>query len=640
MRLSAKSSLKQGRSGLIGGWLIIYLVIPFVGLIFYAVSNGAGNVPGLLSASYISAVTATVTTLILVIFGLPLASYMAHNDSSISRVLKMFVRLPLGIPPLVSGIMLLIAFGPYSPIGALFGGRLVNSMIAIVLAQLFVEMPFVVEGARSAFSALESEIFEVSHMLGIPNWRRLSGIEIPLAIKTVKTAVMMGWLRAFGEFGATVLMAYHPTSLPVLIFTQFSGSGLRSAVLPVASVLIVSTLGALVISNIRIPYKSVLGIRTPRSVVAENSLPDSFNVKKRSHDRISFDICGRVGGFLLDVQFASNARAVAITGPSGAGKSLTLRAISGLLPSFLKNLELGDITDPKIAFVPQGQGLFSHLDVFAQLALAARWAARYKDPDMIRSKVLEVARQVGIVPLLGRNVSTLSGGQRQRVALGRAIISGPDLLLLDEPFSALDRFEQYRQIRFVRHLAKELDIYLILVTHDISEAAFLSDSAAIIENGSFVAQGNIARLLKDPQSSAVAQMLGYENIFALRRVAGDRFEVVNGDTDSNEVGASIAFRSAGHHVIEASQDFVGEPDYFFEVSGETIVLRGVFIVEDSIDLGTSTVLILSDGINAIELELQEPFITFSVGSKVNMRIAMNPNCTSIFHLDLSDSMPS
>lgn len=638
--MSTADSLERGRSGLLGGWLTVYLAIPFVGLAVYVVSNGAGSAPGLLSASYISAVTATVTTLILIIFGLPLASYMAHSDSLVSKVSKVLVRLPLGIPPLVSGIMLLIAFGPYSPIGTLFGGRLVNSMIAIVLAQLFVEMPFVVEGARSAFSALEPEVFEVSYMLGIPNWRRLSGIEIPLAIKTVKTAVMMGWLRAFGEFGATVLMAYHPTSLPVLIFTQFSGSGLSSAILPVASVLVISTLGALAISGARIPYKSILGIRARQSEASECSSMGSVGTRKRSNDRIAFEVRGHLGDFALDIRFASEARAVAITGPSGAGKSLTLRAISGLLPSLLKKLELGDIADPRIAFVPQGQGLFNHLEVFAQLALAARWAGQCKDAAVIRKKVLEVAHQVGIVPLLGRAVSTLSGGQRQRVALGRAIISGPDLLLLDEPFSALDRFERDRQIRFVRHLTKELDLYLILVTHDINEAAFLSDSAAIIDNGSFIAQGNIAKLLKTPESAIVAQILGYENIFALRHVASDKYEVDNRDAGSQGIDASIAFRSAGHHVAEVIHDVPGEPAYVFNVSRDGIVIQGIFVVEDFIDLGTSTVLILSDGTTAIELELQEPFFTSSVGKKVSMRIEMNSNCTSLFSQKLSDLMPS
>ena len=96
-------------AGLFGGWLVVYLVIPFVGLAIYVAYHGVGSAPGVLSASYISAATATMTTLILVVFGVPFASYLAHNDSVSSRVARALIRLPLGIPPLVSGIFASLA---------------------------------------------------------------------------------------------------------------------------------------------------------------------------------------------------------------------------------------------------------------------------------------------------------------------------------------------------------------------------------------------------------------------------------------------------------------------------------------------------------------------------------------------------
>ncbi|TAN24810.1 MAG: ATP-binding cassette domain-containing protein [Actinomycetota bacterium] len=616
--------------GIFGGWLVIYLAIPFAGLIVYVAYHGIGSASGMPSAAYISAATATITTLILVVFGIPLASYLAHTDSVRSRVARTIIRLPLGIPPLVSGIMLLIAFGPYSTIGKLFHGRLVSSMAAIVLAQLFVEMPFVVEGTRAAFSALSPEVFEVSYLLGIPNWRRIVGIELPLSIKSVRTAVMMGWLRAFGEFGATVLVAYHPTSLPVMIFAQFSGSGLRTAILPVAAVLVISFLAVAVITRIIVPSKLVLGIRNPRGVGHEElPLPVEPPASSGS-DHIKIGVNGHIGGFALDVEVATDSRSLAITGPSGAGKSMTLRSIAGLAPSLTGQLDLGGVETPRIAYVPQGQGLFDHLNVYAQMAASVRWAGGVKESAEIERRILVVANQVGIVPLLDRRVSTLSGGQRQRVALARSLAAGPDLLILDEPFSALDRFERDRQIRFVRNLVMGLNLYLIVVTHDITEAAFLSESLAIIDDGVVIAEGTVGELLKDPGSVEVAQILGYENILGVEANPRGMFDAVSDLADQREEGFAVAFKSSGHRVIESKVITTrAKPSFQFEITDAGVTLHALCYVGDSIDLGTFRVAILRADNSTIELELNESFGNLVAGDLMEMQVELGRGSTSV-----------
>lgn len=624
---------RQGRgrvgSGLFGGWLAIYLVIPFIGLAVYVAYHGVGSAPGVLSAAYISAATATITTLVLAIFGIPFASYLAHSDSGVSRVARLIIRLPLGIPPLVSGIMLLIAFGPYSAIGRSFGGRLVSSMAAIVLAQLFVEMPFVIEGARSGFSALSPEVFEVSYLLGIPNWRRIVGVELPLSIKTVRTAVMMGWLRAFGEFGATVLVAYHPTSLPVMIFAQFSGSGLSSAILPVGAVLVISSIAVTVISRISTPSKLVLGIGSSYRGDRVEAAKKDWRVV-RSQGRIEFEIAGQISTFRLEVSVSVDGRSLSITGPSGAGKSLTLRSIVGLPPRFLHSFDLAGVASPKIAYVPQGQGLFDHLNVYSQLAIAARWAGGLRRNGEIETRIREVASQVGIGSLLDRMVSTLSGGQRQRVALARAIVSNPDLLILDEPFSALDRFERDRQIRFVRRLVADLNLYLVVVTHDITEAAYLSESLAIIDKGTVIARGSVGDLLKDPGSVEVAQIMGYENILPLEQNGASSYEFV---PDSARVAgiASAVFKSSSHRVLSWSTDIDNhEERIVFEVEGPQVIMKAVSAIRDCIDLGTHRTVILGSKDGAtIELDLGDEVPEIMVGAMVETSLELDPRSTSI-----------
>lgn len=633
MRLTRKSSPEK--FSFIGGWLIVYLAIPFLALLVYVFKNGVGTSLGVASAAYVSAVTATITTLTLVLFGLPLASRLAHSTSTWSGVIKAFIRLPLGIPPLVSGVMLLIAFGPYSFIGRLFGGHLVNSMIAIVLAQLLVEMPFVVEGSRAALAQLEPEVYEVSRILGIPNSRRLVGVEIPLAMKTIRTSVMMGWLRAFGEFGATVLVAYHPTSLPVLIFTQFSGTGLSSAIMPVGAVLTLSFTGALVIGRIGVPSKSILGVPSnPEGQELASPMryglnADSTTLNGHKNDFMSFQVQGSIGDFNLLVVAQVSGKSLAITGPSGSGKSLTLRSIVGLMPSFLNDFNINGIENPRIAFVPQGQALFNHLDVFAQLAIAARWAGDLRSAEEIKARVYESASEVGILHLLDRDIPTLSGGQKQRVALARAIATRPDLLVLDEPFSALDRPERDRQIRFVRNLVKELGLFLIVVTHDIEEAAFLAEEISIIRGGSVVGQGSVARLLKQPTSTVVAEILGYENIIDLTSQRSGMSLVVDGTKLEDEGGGFIAFKSSGHSFREFFPTDATITECQFEWSKDEVVIRGVFDLHDVIDLGNEFVVILKYGTDSyLEFKTSTLDLSNKFGKRVNAVINLEPASTA------------
>lgn len=625
----AKTANLKSSSGLFGGWLAIYIALPFLGLIYYVATHGVGNSPGVLQAAYVSAATASITTAILVIFGLPLASYLAHSNSQRAAGIRVLIRLPLGIPPLVSGIMLLIVFGPYSIIGRIFSGRLVNSMIAIVLAQLLVEMPFVIEGSRAAFAQLDPEVFEVSSILGIPNWRTLVGVEIPLAIKPIRTAVMMGWLRAFGEFGATVLVAYHPTSLPVLIFTQFSGTGLTSAILPVGAVLLVSSVGAWLIKRIAVPSRLLLDI-PGRYNFNQSAQEDLVSWQSRSDPgAISFRVAGNVGGFNLDVAADVQGKSLAITGPSGAGKSLTLRALVGLLPSLLDQVQIGELAKPKIAFVPQGQALFGHLDVMAQLAISARWSGGLQSRDAILSRIYQCSEQVGITHLLDREISTLSGGQKQRVALARAIACNPDILVLDEPFSALDRSERDRQIRFVRKLVKDLSLYLIVVTHDIEEAAFLSDSVAIVRSGTVLSSGNLSQLVRQPTSIEVAEILGYENILTGDALSGASSSYSVEDPKVYSELEAIVFRNYGHK-IELALSAQSALEFHFYAGSDGLVITGTLLVQDYVDLGNQAVVILKAS-DLISLEFKTVFDRFEIatGSWVDVTIELNPGLSAL-----------
>jgi len=192
----------------------------------------------------------------------------------------------------------------------------------------------------------------------------------------------------------------------------------------------------------------------------------------------------------LSLTLRSRCPAIAVVGPSGAGKSTLLRILAGLERRARGTVAFDSQTwqDPAGAFVPawrRGVGwvpqdglLFPHLSVQENLAYAAR------------TQVAPIARMLGIAALSARQPRKLSGGERQRVALGRALASAPRLLLLDEPFSALDRPLRSELGAAVARWAAEHAVFLVVVTHDSADVAALArESWEIVDDRLVPARG-------------------------------------------------------------------------------------------------------------------------------------------------------
>ena len=215
-------------------------------------------------------------------------------------------------------------------------------------------------------------------------------------------------------------------------------------------------------------------------------------------------------GFTLDVAWRTQARRLCILGASGSGKSATLRLIAGLDRPDAAHIMLDDrdlaVLPPHargIAYVPQSYGLLPHLPMAAQIRFGAG-----TDP----ARVLHWTARLGLDGLEHRLPSELSLGQQQRVSLARALARPAALLLLDEPFSALDAPLRARLRAALLALQAEIDATTILVTHDPAEAMLLADELLLLSDGRVLQSGPAEAVFQRPVNAAAARLLGADNI--------------------------------------------------------------------------------------------------------------------------------
>ena len=223
---------------------------------------------------------------------------------------------------------------------------------------------------------------------------------------------------------------------------------------------------------------------------------------------------------------------VALLGPSGCGKTTLLRILAGLeRPDqgriFLHGTEVTDrrITERRVGFVFQHYALFRHMTVADNVAFGLNVLPRAQRPSAIRiqEKVVELLRLVQLQAMADRYPSQLSGGQRQRVALARALAVEPKLLLLDEPFGALDAKVRKELRRWLRRLHDDLHITGILVTHDQEEALEVADRIVVMHQGNVEQIGTPDDVYEHPASPFVCQFLGDVNVFHGRAVQERNF---------------------------------------------------------------------------------------------------------------------
>ena len=340
-------------------------------------------------------------------------------------------------------------------------------------------------------------------------------------------------------------------------------------------------------------------------------------------DYLSLDV-QQAGPIPLHVRLScARNECIVLVGPSGSGKTTLLRTIAGLYQtqqacihcagevwSDSKNKIHQPAQQRRIGFVFQHYALFPHLSVARNIELACNDQPQYEKTGQI----MDMLRLVNLEGLEERYPSQLSGGQQQRVALARALARNPAILLLDEPFSAVDQVTRRKLRRELAQLRHKLKIPIILVTHDLDEARMLADRMCILHDGALLQTGTPAEVLSRPANAQVARLVDLGNLFT--------GEIIRHDTEKNftylrwgEIEIECSLQK--EHAIGAAVDWVIPP--------ENIILhrhnrpsRGEHenpvsgVIEQSIALGENTSIIM-------RIKRQEQKLSFMIPSHVARR---------------------
>jgi ABC-type Fe3+/spermidine/putrescine transport system ATPase subunit len=299
-------------------------------------------------------------------------------------------------------------------------------------------------------------------------------------------------------------------------------------------------------------------------------------------------ISAQAGSFTLkplDMEIAPGG-CHALLGPSGAGKSTVLELIvgfrelkSGQILMNGKDLIHVPVERRGIGYLPQQLALFPHLSVKENILYGIRCRRNPSPTDL--AAVASLTDAMGLTQITERKPTHLSGGERQRVALARALAPAPELLILDEPFSALNEALRRELWRLLKDLQKEYGVAMLMVTHDLEEAYFFGEQVHILIDGCLHQSGPRRMVFDRPATLEVARFLDIQNLFPAQVIRRDNFVTV---LDLNSLGSelnisngalrSLNLNSGDHLVVGIRSEFVALRGMGRTDSSDSLRLRG------------------------------------------------------------------
>ncbi len=482
-----------------------------------------------LTPIWISLKTATTATIITFFLGIIAAWWMLGYRGKFKAIIEGLLTAPLVLPPTVMGFILLLLFGRNGFIGKIlnyFDLTIIFTWYATVIASTVVAFPLMYKTALGAFKQIDSNLLACARTLGASEWRIFRQIILPLATHGLIAGTILTFARALGEFGATLMLAGSipgkTNTIPIAIFFA-AESGDMDRALFLTLIMLGMSLGVIGAVNYWTENNRYGKSKFPKFWMTQ-AKPGKKSVNyplPKTEFELIVKIEKQLPGFLLDVAFKTNQVPLGLLGASGAGKSLILRSIAGL-----ENPDKGYIilngktlfdSSKGINLPPQDRAcgfLFQNYALFPHLTVAENIAFGMPRENSLREIKQEVEYQCTAVDLPGmgdRYPSELSGGQQQRVALARAMASKPEILLLDEPFSALDTYLRDRQEKLLRKNLTHYQGITLFITHNLEEAYRVCPNLLVIDGGRIIGYDDKHKIFDYPYNFRTAQLTGCKN---------------------------------------------------------------------------------------------------------------------------------
>ncbi|WP_330203364.1 molybdate ABC transporter permease subunit [Cyanobacterium sp. Dongsha4] len=498
-----------------------------------------------------TAITATIITFFLGIFS---AWWMLGCKSKFKAVIESILTAPLVLPPTVVGFLLLLLFGKNGFIGQLlahlFDFTIIFSWYATVIASTVVAFPLMYKTALGAFKQIDTNLLACARTLGAGEWVIFWRIMLPLAKYGLMAGTLLSFARALGEFGATLMLAgsipNKTETIPIAIFFASEGGDMDKAMLLVIIMLAIS-LGVISFVNYATEGKGFDKLKRHHQSRAYNlrfwAKKPFLSSKNQNYPlpqakiELVVQIQKQLSEFCLDVNFKTDQTPLGLLGASGAGKSMILRCIAGLeTPDrgliILNGKVLFD-SSQKINLPPRERNcgfLFQNYALFPHLTVAENIAFGMSPKQSYREMKTEIERQLITVGLSGMGnyyPKQLSGGQQQRVALARAKASEPEIMLLDEPFSALDTYLRDKQEKLLRNSLIHYQGVTLFITHNLEEAYRVCPHLLIIDQGSAIASGRKQDIFEHPPNFRSAQLTGCKNFSSVEVIDHNKIKALD-----------------------------------------------------------------------------------------------------------------
>lgn len=503
-----------------------------------------------LSPLWISLKVAATATIITFFLGIGAAYWLLNYRGRGRSLLEGILIAPLILPPTVVGFLLLLLFGKNGPLGHWMESvnfTIIFTWYAAVVAAVVVAFPLMFKTALGAFEQIDSSLLHVASTLGATKRRIFWQILLPLSMPGLVAGVTLAFARALGEFGATLMLAGNipgqTQTMPMAIYFAVDAGDMGLAWFW-SFVIMGISLSALMVVNVwqqrykRQRQRSRPGLLEANEPVHRGGKPtepaplDPVQLPRSPQPQwfdppvgLWVELEKQLANFQLNVRFqvqkaTGQPETLGILGGSGSGKSMTLRCIAGVENPTHGRIVLNGRTlfdadkginlpshKRHVSLVFQNYALFPHMTIAQNIAFGLQ-----QFPKAIRRQ--RVAQQLARMQLQGmgdRYPHQLSGGQQQRVALARALATDPEVLLLDEPFSALDT---YLRSQMERQLLEVLATYrgvTLFVTHNLEEAYRICETLMVMSSGTAIAHASKHQIFEQPKTVRVAQLTGCKN---------------------------------------------------------------------------------------------------------------------------------